>query len=254
MGKAVYGKPMRVGKIMTLLGIAGAVAGVKLAEIRHESGFFALLVVGIFIAICGIVTYFVYAGMERGVRKTFDTNAPLLRFTISAQDYAGFAAAEGEEIKMMNRASLMIALVFCGLVAVIGPFVVEEDKALPVIIGVGLGIFLWVSFKIITGYRVKKLKTADREIILTESSAFVSGQLHPWNTPLSFLSNVEYFIPGQYEGCRTAVIRITYSAITGTLITPYSVLIPVPFGMEEQAVNAANILYSKVRTSPFPKS
>ena len=66
--------------------------------------------------------------------------------------------------------------------------VVREDGIILTFVGVGFALLLIISSRIITNYRIKKLKTADREVILTTGSAYVGGQFHIWSIPTTFLS------------------------------------------------------------------
>lgn len=249
MAKKIYGTAMKTGWILILIGVVGTVAGFNLGGSTGNDGFFALMALGVLLLISGLATVGVYAAMERGLSRALNDSAPLLRFTIPAQDYAPYVAAQAEEIRSANKMSLVIALVFCGLMAVGGPFVVKENGIIYTFTGVGLGLFLIVTAWIITKYRINKLKNSDKEVILTSGSAYVGGQFHVWKLPASFLSEAVYFGAGQYEKSPLAVIRITYNAFTGTLVTPYTILIPVPAGMEEKAKAAVQILQGGVKSA-----
>jgi hypothetical protein len=245
MKKKVYGTPIRVGWILTLLGVMGGIGGFILEDQTKNMSFFALVAFGVFFVIFGLVTVAVYSAMERRVKRTFGDENPLLRFTMSAADYAMFTKAEADEIASANKGSLIIALFFCALVAVIGPFVVRHDGYLMVVIGIGLGIFLAVSAWIITKIRIRKLIHGDKAVVLTLDGAFIGSQFHTWAMPGSFLSDAAYFPAGEYEGCPTPVVKITYSALTGTIVTPYSFVIIVPPGMEANAQRAVKALRSR---------
>jgi hypothetical protein len=243
--RRVYSKPIRVGWILTLIGVLGGITGIVLADRTKESGFFALLAFGVLLVITGLVTVGVYGAMERGVRRVFSDEAPLLKFSMSGADYAAFAKAEAEEIGSANKASLFIALFFCALVAVIGSFVMAHDGYLMFFIGAGLAFFLTGSAWVITKYRIHKLMRGDKEVVLTSKGAFVGSQFHTWSAPATFLSGASYFSPGEYEGCARALLRITYNALNGTLITPYTFVIVVPQRLEDQARAAAAVLQAQ---------
>ena len=247
MGKKVYGKAIKTGWILTLIGVITTAAGFNLGGSTGNTDFFALAVLGIVLVISGIAVVAVYAGMERGVSRVFNESSPLLRFAISAQDYAPFVAAQAEEIRSTNKTFLVIALIFCGLMAIGGPFVAKKAGIIYTFTGIGLALFLLFSEWIATKYRVNKLRNSDKEVVLTPGSAYVGGQFHIWKLPASFLSEAVYFGAGEYENSPLAVIRITYNAFTGTIVTPYTILIPVPAGMEEKAKAAVQALQSGVK-------
>ncbi len=253
MAKKIYGTAIKTGCILALIGVIGTVVGFNLGGSTGNDVFFALMALGVLLLISGIATVGVYAAMERGLSRALKDSAPLLRFTISAQDYAAYAVAQAEEIRSTNKMSLVIALIFCGLMAVGGPFLVKEDGIIFTFVGIGLALFLVFVSWIATRYRIKKLKTADKEVILTLDSAYVGGQFHIWKLPVSFLSEAVYFGAGEYENSPQAVIRITYHAITRTIVTPYTVVIPVPAGMEEKARAAVEALQSGVKSQGHEK-
>ena len=253
MAKKVYGKATKTGWILTSVGVIGTVAGFNLGGSTGNDGFFALMALGLVLVVSGLATVGVYAAMERGVSRALKDSAPLLRFTIAAKDYAAYAVAQAEEIRSTNKMSLVIALIFCGLMAVGGPFLVKENGIIYTFTGIGLALFLVFVSWLATKYRVNQLKNADKEVVLTSRSAYIGGQFHMWKLPLSFLSEARYFGAGEYEGSPLAVIRITYNAFTGTIVTPYTILIPVPAGMEEKAKAAVEALQSSVKPQEHGK-
>lgn len=247
MRRKVYGKAVRNGWIAAVIGVLMIFAGFNFAELEKEMGYYSLVVFGMFIIIVGVVIVAVYSGMERSVKNITNSPSPLMNFMLSAKDYTAFSSAEADEIRVANRTSLYIALFFCVLIAVGGPLIVEDTGYYFTIIAFGIAVFLSAAQWIITRYRVGKLVKGAKEIILTVEGAYVGGEFHLWNVPLTFLSQVQYFNRGEYEGCELAVIRITYSAISGTIITPYTFIIPVPPKFEEQAAGAVQVLLSKVK-------
>jgi hypothetical protein len=242
MGKRFYGKPVRNGWILATIGIASIFAGWNIAENTKEMGYYALVMAGLFLALTGFVIIAVYSHMEKSIRKTFNSESPMLRFTAAEGDYQAFMEAQANEIRSINRTSRNIALFFCGLIAIAGPLFIRDDGYYFTFIAAGIAIFLMVSQWIVTEYRVKKLFRGDKEVILTEEGAYVCGQFHTWSGPFAFINNVEYFGAGEFEGCDKAMIRISYSTISGTIVTPCTFVIMIPSGMEGQAAIAAQKL------------
>lgn len=239
------------GWVLTLIGIIAIAWGIRLGGITDNEGFFALAALGLLLVTSGLVILGIYIGLRRRMSRAFKDARPLLRYVITTRDHASYAAAEEAEIRSTNRSSLQIALVFCGLVAVIGPFLVKENGIIFTLIGVGLALILTLSYFIITGYRIKKLKNEDREVILTPYGVYVGGEFQTWNLPATFLSEVAYFDSGKYENSPLALIRISYIALSRTIVTPYTILIPVSADMEEKAKAAVKALQNSVK---HPKS
>jgi hypothetical protein len=112
----------------------------------------------------------------------------------------------------------------------------------------GIAVFIIAAQWIITKYRVNKIEKADKEVILTLEGALVGDVFHVWRVLFSFLSNVKYFNHGDYKGCEIAIIRITYLSISGTIVAPYTFIIPVPSGYEYQAEKAAQRLRGIIKS------
>ncbi len=253
MANKAYGKAIKAGWILISIGVIGTVVGFNLGGSTGNDAFFALMALGVLLLISGMATVGVYAAMERGLSHALEDSAALLRFTIAAEDYTVYAARQAEEIRSASRTSLTIALIFCGLMAVGGPLLVKKEGIIYTFTGVGLALFLGFVSWIATKYRVGKLKNADKEVVLTSHGAYIGGQFHTWKLPLSFLSEAVYFGAGEYENNSHAVIRITYNAFTRTIVTPYTILIPVPAGMEEKAKAAVYALKNRVKPAKFSK-
>ncbi|HWQ88996.1 MAG TPA: hypothetical protein VN374_03375 [Desulfitobacteriaceae bacterium] len=247
MSKKFYSKPIRNGWIIGIIGTVSIFAGFIIAGITNDMGYYALMMAGVFLAITGLVIIAVYSKLERAVRKTFNTESPLLRFTAAEEDYQGFMEAQADEIRSINRTSRNIALFFCALIAIAGLLFIKEEGYYFTFIAAGIAVFLVVSQWLITGYRVKKLFKGDKEVILTEEGAYVCGQFHIWSRPIAFLDKVQYLRTGEYKGSSKTVIRISYSTISGTLVTPCTFVIMIPYEMEEQAEIATEKLKEAAR-------
>ena len=238
MSRKLYKKPKRVGWILFLLGLIGLVSSIMLFNLTNSTNFFALSMFSVLFIIAGLTTVGVYRAMESRANKSYESAAPLLRYFITAGEYSAYAEAEAKEIWAINKQTLMIQLVFCALVAIIGPIIVKESKIVPFLTGLGLAALLSVAFLLITAYRVRKLKTGEQEVVLTTNDAIVGNQFFSWTIPSTILTDVKYYNVGEYESSPLALIKITFMQIT----TPQVVLIPVPAVMEEKAKEAAEIL------------
>lgn len=132
-------------------------------------------------------------------------------------------------------------LFFCLLVAVIGPFLVEEDdRPLIILIGVGLGIFLALIAFIITKFRVYKLKKGSKLVMLSKKGAYVLGTFHFWGAPASFSHSIE--LEQKQNG---TVIEIEYSVLTMAGPNTTNFFVPVPENLIEEAKKAVEIMKSK---------
>jgi hypothetical protein len=247
MQKKIYGKAMTTGWIFLLMGILGAVTGINVGGSSGNTAFFALAMFSVLFAILGTIILFVYGAMQRRFYEALRDAAPLLRYTINANDYSEYAIKQADEIRFANKASLIIVIICCGIIGIAGFFRGGERAIYFPIIAIILSLLLSFSAWVITNYRINKLKKADQEVILTTESAYVGGQFHVWNVPSIYLSEALYFGAGQYEGSRLPLIKIVYKALTRTGFTPQAVLVPVPEGMREKANIAVSALQGKIK-------
>ena len=85
-------------------------------------------------------------------------------------------------LKSDNKAKLLIMLFFCGLFAVVLPFLFE-DGYLFIYICLGIAAFLTLSALVLTWYGVRRLRQGNSEFILSLNGAYALGGYYAWNMP-----------------------------------------------------------------------
>lgn len=238
-GNTLYKKPFITATIFLLLGFFSIIFGVYFADSTGDSNFYSLLAFGVFFIIISLVIFAVYGAMEMKFKSAIN-NQKLLDFYLNDGSFDDIAAKTGNEIKMNNKALLIIMLLFCAIFGGLSLFLGEDGVLLSGIF-IGLGIFLTIMAFIITKYRVNKLKKGSKRVILSKNAAFVAGEFHTWNVPGSALIGARYY-PRDGHNVKTSFIEIQYGALTVPGPSTYTFAVPIPVEAENRVNEIIGIL------------
>ncbi len=238
----LYKKPFITSIIFIAAGFVMITGGIILPEYTGEMGYYALFMGGILVFITGFVILFIYGRLEKQYQNILNNN-PLLHFTVDSKYLKHNIDKSIEDLRSQNKATLFIMLFFCGLVAIILPFLFE-DGYLFIFIGLGLGVFLTAAEITITHYRVYKLKNGTNEFILTRDNAYVSGEFHSWNMPGTSLTDIKFVRPDVKKD-RIGRLEITYYAVTYPAPLKQKINIPVPADLVCRIPEIIEILQQK---------
>ena len=237
----LYKKPFIVSAVFILVALTMIFIG----------GFFdfgdlsyAIIIFGGLFLITGVVTICVYGMMEKRFKQALgDINGILLHYEMNENEFIKGVSQQADNIKSTNKSTLLIMLGFCVILAIAGPFFLE-DGIIFSITAIVLGVFLTIMALIITNYRTNKLKKGKNEILLTINASYAFGELHSWQLP-GFLLSVEYCPREQNNKYNCDVIEIKYTAVAMP-IQIYDVTLPIPSSMESDAHKAVINLKSKI--------
>jgi hypothetical protein len=112
MARKLYGKAVRNGWIVVLLGALSVAAGFILADKSGNMGYYSLVMLGVLFIITGAVIAGAFSKLEHSVERIVNDASPLLHYTASVNEYGDFPEAEAGEIRQANKTSLYIALSF----------------------------------------------------------------------------------------------------------------------------------------------
>lgn len=229
----LYRRPMITATVLLLIGLGSLLSGFYYADLLNESNYYALAVLGFVLIISAAVTFLVYGSLERKFRSAISGKA-LLDYSVPEIVYGVISGTSSEDIRKGNRALLYIMLAFCAILAVLGPLI-ADDGILMTFIALGIALFLTVSEFLITRYRVGRLRTGSRRVVLSECGAFVCGEFHTWCGISLKLLDVEQITDiAPVDGF--SLIRIRYQALTLPGPSVYSVVVPVPSDQTENVI------------------
>jgi hypothetical protein len=178
----------------------------SLAEIDGMDGGFAMIAIGVFLLIVGIITVVVFARMGKIYKSMSNFESILANWHINQAEYAIFAAYDvNENSKNLRFTRWMVIIItfivgiFCAILGMELDFVI--------IFCLSLSVFIWlVSFLAILNQK-RKLHKSEADIILAKDGGIINGTLHPWSKMNNLLesSAIIEIAPNLF------VIEITYS-------------------------------------------
>jgi len=231
-GNNIYKKPFITAAAFIILGIFAIISGIYFEGSTGNSGYFAMVALGVFFIIIGAVVFSVYGMMEMKFKAVINNNK-ILDFTLNDETFNSVAIQTGEEVKQNNKALLFIMLAFCVSFGLISLFLFEDGIILFEIF-IGLGIFLTIMALIITKYRLSKIKKGSKRVILSKNAAYVAGEFHTWNMPDTALLGARY-VPRDGNNVKMGYIEIQYGAVTVPGPSTYSFIVPIPAEFENRA-------------------
>lgn len=185
---------------------------------------YALAAFGLLFLIVAAVTFAMYGALEKRYRNLLQSG-PLLRYSLAEEGKQAQREKNIAELRMRNRALLMVMLFFCVLFAIILPFFVEE-KLLMAAICLGLGGFLTLAAWLITSYRVKKMRRGGDEVILGRGGILLNGSFHAWDMPGTGITDLAYEPPG--GNGKPGELRIEYAAELHPAPVTETVILHIP--------------------------
>jgi len=219
----LHRKPFITAGVMLLAGIILMVLG--FAVIRDPNmNHYALGAFGVLLLIASAVTFLMYGRLERQYQRLL-REAPLLRYTLKAENHQAQIKKNITELKMKNKALLLVMLFFCVLFAIILPFFVEE-KLLMIAICLGLAAFLALAAWAITSYRVHKLQRGGDEVILGRGGVYLEGAFHAWDMPETGITDLLYEPSSSLGKMGQLKIEYTAGSIPAPLTEAIVLLIP----------------------------
>lgn len=236
-----YRKPFIVASILLLTGIALSISGILMESSSRSMDYYALIAFGFFFVITALVIYFMYFRMEKEYRKSIG-GAPLLRYTIENNAKKKNVERQVKDLSSTNRGLLMIMLSFCFIFGITLPFILKDGWVIAIIC-LCLAIFLFLAERIITNYRIKKLRNSTGEYILTENGAVIGGEFHSWGLPGFSLSSVDY-IPSDSSKLGILQIEYTGQGLAGENVQ--RLFLPIPKNHEEVITEIIELLSCKI--------
>ena len=185
----LYKKVYWVSFFIAAAGLGVLLAGYDRAENQSDMNGYGLIVMGGFAIIVAIIILAIYGRQEQQCREAMGT--PLLAYTVSETAHEKGIEKTAEEIKGLNKLTLLILIFMCVMIALVGAVFLEE-KATIILISIGIAVFFSVAASLITTYRIRKLKVGSRHVVLAEHGVFTAGEFHAWTGFGSKLVDITY--------------------------------------------------------------
>ena len=243
MFRACYHRrPFLVATLLLLTGIGLVASGVLLEAATQSMNYYAMIAFGVLFVIGGTVTFAMYGKMEKEYREIAEGEG-LLRYTQEGDALRENVERQVADLKATNRGLLLVMLFFCVLFGATLPFVLEGGQIMAYICA-GLAAFLFLTERIITGFRVKKLRKGTGEFILTRNGAVAGGIFHCWNLPGAALTGAEY---RPETGAQAGILELEYTEYGFAGPQSQKVFLPIPERLEKEIPNVLEILRGRMR-------
>lgn len=202
----------------------------SLANIDGMDGGFALIFVGFFMLIVGIITVVIYGRMGKMFASMSRFESVLAQWHIGNQEYARFAAYDVKENTAGLRATrwliISITAVVCIILAIAG-----METGFVIVFGLSLMVFIYLVSLIAISSQKRKLLAREADIILAHDGGIINGTLHPWSKLSNRLEGtaIVEIEPGLY------VMEIAYSTPNRGGRVDVAARFPIPEGKLTEA-------------------
>ncbi|SHH13011.1 hypothetical protein [Clostridium grantii] len=203
---------------------------VNLFEIDMMDGGGALIILGIFVCISGLVVAALFNKRARVLEGMFTEEKLLVHWYYDEENWEKYNEENYLMMKERNKALLIligVIALFVGLVFLI----VNPDDAGPAVFGVMILLVMVLAFVafLVPKLTYNKNKKKVGEVYISSSGVFINGELHVWE---GFGAR---FKKARYAGKEKNIIQFTYSVPIQYVRQTYSVNVPVPRGKEMDA-------------------
>jgi hypothetical protein len=235
-----------VGLVMLLAG-GGLALWPNLANSDMMQSGYALMCLGGFLALCGVVTSAVYGDRVARLSAMLAGRQVLAHWVYETAQVDRQAARDFKETKERNRGIFLVIAFFmlaCIILFTIIGFVEGEEDSMPGFIAFMLVILLVIAaFAFGMPYLQRRQTThSSHEAYIATNGLYVNGALHTWNSLLAKLDSVAF---ADRPEPRLVFNLRSLSSVGWIHYEPYAVEVPVPRGQEEEARRTAQRLSSR---------
>ena len=227
-----------------IVGVIIAVAGGLLillpflANLNMMGAGYALMFVGFFIVLAGLITAGMFGYRAARLKAMFSGKKLLAHWVYDPIQVEEQAQRDLRETRARNRTLFLVMagfMVVCIVLFAAYGYLSGEGDNMPGFIGLMLGVLLLLAaFAFGMPFlQYRRAMRSSREAYIAANGLYINGALHTWNAPLAGLDDVSLVADG--EGARL-VFSLRYVTRVGTTgYETYTVEVPVPRGEEETA-------------------
>ena len=244
--------PERIGLVVGAVLVVLGLTLMLLPSIIHLSGMdggFALLFLGFFLVLCGLIVLWIFWVRFRTVERIFSGEGLLASWSYDPEEGERLAREAFEERWQGNKrlfAIVVVLMVVIGFVVLVLPMLQDEDFAWQFVLGYFLlipiiGAVAWLAPR--AEYR-QALREAN-DVLVAKGGVYIRGALHSWTDPGSSLEEVVYQ-SDQYP-LELVFVLSHLSGVGGVHSEPEVLKVAVPEGQEQEAQRIAAYFSSRGR-------
>lgn len=215
--------------IVSILGLL-AIFITFIFEIDIMDGGGALIFIGLFIFITGIIVSIMYFRRAGVIDKAAQGNM-LAHWRYDTRTWKEFAEEDYTQRKSGNKALFILISSICIIVGVIF-FIADPEAGLYVLLAMmGMVVILGVTAILSAVLPYRRNKKYVGEVYIFNDGLFINGATHIWKGFSARLESVAFSM--ESKNC----LEFVYSAITRAGRQYYTVLVPIPQGRESEAAS-----------------
>ncbi len=198
-------------------------------------GGFALAVFGGLIAITALITYFIYMRLAREQDQLMSGANVLAHWKYTAEQWRMYAEIDYREDKAAKTMLFWIVAGFALFFGIIFAVFGDEGGVYVLYVMLALIAIIAIVAKLSAQTTYKRNLSRIGEVLLSEHSALINGQLHVWNLLNARLTDVRLV---EYE--QMNMLEVEYIVPQRNADAQYTARIPIPYGQEAEAEKVAN--------------
>jgi len=204
-----------------------------LFEIDMLNGGGALIFIGIFVAISGIVVSILFFKRAKLMDNVFLGDKYLIHWRYGTYEWDQYAEKEFEYRKGANKSLFALMGSLCIIVGIIF-WIIDHDGGKYVFIVMIAMTFILAITAVLTAvlpYRHNKNNVG--EVYIFNDGLYINGKTHIWKGFTARLESVDIDV-------KNNLLKFTYSFISRAGRQNYTVLVPIPGGEIQNAQNIVN--------------
>ena len=152
----------------------------SLTNMDGMDGGFAMMFIGVFMFIVGLITFIIYARMGKIFASMANFEAVLAKWHIGQLEYSKFAAYDVKETTAGLRSTRWLVIVITAVVGIILA-IAGMEAGFVIIFCLSLMVFIWIVSALAIQSQKKKLLQSEANILLARDGGIINGTLHAWS-------------------------------------------------------------------------
>ena len=213
------------------IGLAGLMAAFAPAVIEMDmmNGGYALIMLGLFVTMFGLIGGIMYANRARTLDRIFSGDRVLVWWRYAPDEWRKFAVTEFQ-IAKSEKVPLYILTVVISLI-IGGIFFIADPKAGGIVFLGLMGLMAFIGLLVLVLPRLRYAKNQETigETIISMDGVYINGDFHSWNFFSASVDSVRVL------DADPLLLEFTYSFVTRTGRQEENVRVPIPRGQEAVA-------------------
>jgi hypothetical protein len=219
--------------------VFAVLCGYASTSIDGMEGGYALAFVSFFLAITGVAVAVLFFHRARVMDSILKGSRVLAHWVYSAEEAEKSAKREYGDYQERNRGLFIIIGGMLVIVALIFIIFLGEGGLITGIFLLGFTVFLFIVSRVVPVIVLKQTLKAPKEAFIAENGIVYEGAVYPFH---SFLMKMDGVTLKKESSGIPPVLVFSFIQLTGIILSPYEIAIPVPADQLEKAEEIAHHL------------